>query len=89
MLTCLLLLFSIVFASSLYDHNSLSNNSGARAHGRADVIMILMKFVLVLVANTFVEHIDRAVVIVVAAFAGAIWICECLATFVWCVCPSI
>ena len=77
-----LFVFAILFVSALYDHNSLSGNAGARAHGRVDVIMLVNKFILVLVASVFLHSLDRGFVLTMLAISGAVWmgtsLCCCL-----------
>lgn len=78
-LAILLTGLSMLFSALFYEANSLSRGLGARAHGRVDIVMLLIQTVLVLVAQTFAELINVGIVIAILAGAGILW----LAAFLW------
>jgi PAS domain S-box-containing protein len=70
---CLFVLAAL-FAAIFYESNSLSRYPDARAHGRADIIMLIAQAALVLVGQTFYDVISTWVIILTAAAAGILWL---------------
>lgn len=52
-LAVLLLVFAAIFSMSFYDSNMLSRQVVAKAHGRLDVVFLLISVLLVVVTETF------------------------------------
>jgi PAS domain S-box-containing protein len=74
LLALALFVLSGLFAAIYYESNGLSKFPDARAHGRADILMLLVQGALVLVGQTFYDVISTWVIIATAAFAGFLWL---------------
>jgi PAS domain S-box-containing protein len=68
-----LFVLSALFAAIYYESNSLSRFPDARAHGRADILMLVVQAALVLVGQTFYSVISTWMIIITAAAAGILW----------------
>jgi PAS domain S-box-containing protein len=72
-LSFLLLLFALLFTSIFYESNQLSPSSAAKAHGRADMVLLITQVALVLVGQTFYRQLNTWIIIATAAIAGTMW----------------
>ena len=69
-LTCLMLLFSAAF----YDSNSLSRSPEASAHGRVNVIMLMVKLSATVVGGGVITNTSVAFVTSALAVCGVAWL---------------
>ena len=63
-------LFSLVF----YDSNFMSTNLVAKAHGRADLMFLCVKSVLVICVETFPSAFSGQTLVALVVVAGAAWV---------------
>jgi len=74
-----LLLSALLFSAVLFESHPLSVSDGARAHGRAQVIMLFVETVLVLTIETFSGQLTSWVLLIILGLAGAVWLATFLA----------
>jgi hypothetical protein len=73
-LILLLFAFSLTFASVFFESHPLSGSLEAKAHGRADVLLLFVQAVLVLAVEIFAARIAFWLLLVLLGLGGAIWL---------------
>lgn len=62
-------LFALVF----YDSNSVSSDITAKAHGRLDLLFVMLKTVLVVFVGTFPSALSSSGVLAIIVAVGVVW----------------
>jgi len=90
-LAVLLVALSLLFSAIFYESNGLSRSLAARAHGRADIVMVVLQAALVLAVNTFSSRITLSLVLPLTALAGVTWlgVFACFASCLMCSCACL
>lgn len=73
-LSLLLIGLALLFAGVFFQSHPLSVAGGARAHGRAHVLMLLIETLLVLTIQTFSVLLPTVALLAILGFAGIAWL---------------
>ena len=73
-LTVAFVVLAALFAGLVFDSNPLSLSLAAKAHGRADLVFIVLKTALIIVAEVFSRSIGQYVVVAVIGAGAVVWV---------------
>ena len=68
------LTLAALFTSAVFDSNSLSMSLSAKAHGRADLLLLLTKSALVVVAEVFPHSLGQWTVVAFVCAGAVVWV---------------
>jgi hypothetical protein len=73
-LAAVLAALAMLFAAVFFDWQPLSRNPSARAHGRADIVMLAVQIAAVIVGGSVLPNLNVWVVVIVLILCGVAWI---------------